>query len=529
MATKTFWIQLEQHYWDTMPNNIDRMTNQTATGFQYVPLISPVTGANRFVKMYRPLSDADGNKVSALIFRRYTENWATPADRKINAWDLNEPDPTDSGTMGTIPGAVIECNVGDDVEIHFKNNDTRETEVPDVKSRAHSMHTHGFVYKAEHDGAFPLSPGDTEQQIAIVSPDEADLWEAVGVTDGLKRGDRVPPGGTFTYKWTTAGWPSTAGVWLYHDHSCCDVENVNLGAIGIVVIHNLNDKNNDFARLDDEDNILDDAIGDFPNGKFNGSPAKLAFTPIKGFSAIDIKGLPIEFAQIRRDKNAVEILPKNSGVTGKDIERVALIRESGLIFQSSPDLQSIIGVLQRKYITPPTNALYLQLYHSLGNDDEPEKYMCINGRSYLGNTPSLVAGTTTKMRFGVVGMGHYSMHTFHIHGHRWIIPGPDGTTPVDIQNSAQIRAVSQFEDTRIFGPANSFVFTIDNTAPLNEDGTLNADGGFMRAGGPKPSDNKGEWHMHCHVLDHMMMGMMGSLLIVEENDTVSLPVGYECG
>ena len=36
--------------------------------------------------------------------------------------------------------------------------------------------------------------------------------------------------------------------------------------------------------------------------------------------------------------------------------------------------------------------------------------------------------------------------------------------------------VSQFEDTRTFGPANSFVFTIDGQS-----------GSFMRAGGPGPT------------------------------------------
>ena len=57
-------------------------------------------------------------------------------------------------------------------------------------------------------------------------------------TGTLKQGDRVPPGGTFDYHWNTLGWPTTAGVWLYHDHSICDAENVGLGAIGIIVIHN---------------------------------------------------------------------------------------------------------------------------------------------------------------------------------------------------------------------------------------------------------------------------------------------------
>ena len=86
------------------------------------------------------------------------------------------------------------------------------------------------------------------------------------------------------------------------------------------------------------------------------------------------------------------------------------------------------------FITPPAQAAYLQLFHNL----EPSGGMCINGRRYMGNTPTMVAGENTKMRFGVVGMGNVDgFHTFHIHGHRWIIPGPDGNTSDVIQNSLQ--------------------------------------------------------------------------------------------
>ena len=108
-------------------------------------------------------------------------------------------------------------------------------------------------------------------------------------------------------------------------------------------------------------------------------------------------------------------------------------------------------------------------------------------------------------------------HTFHIHGHRWILPGPVGTTLATIQTSPQHSPVSQFEDTRAFGPANSFVFTIDEDSGLPS---------FFRAEPsvePSPLPTLGEWHMHCHVLDHMMQGMMGSLLVVT-GGTVANPL-----
>src|SRR5215469_7662592 len=94
------WIQIENHPWNVCPNNIDRMMGAPPPGPPFLPL------------------DAD-----ALILRNYTANWAAPDDRKVNPWDMNEPDP--ATTMGTIPGATIECNVGDSVLIHFRNMDMR--------------------------------------------------------------------------------------------------------------------------------------------------------------------------------------------------------------------------------------------------------------------------------------------------------------------------------------------------------------------------------------------------------------------
>src|SRR5947207_7834705 len=190
MTMPDIWIQLENHAWDVCPWRIDRMTGQSVAAAS-VPrqLTSPETGTSRTRSMWKPMPD------EALILRRYTPNWAAPDDRKVNPWDLNEPDPTDAGTMGTIPGPVIECNVGDSVLVHFRNMDSRAGK--NVKARAHSLHPHGFVFKPTSDGAYPLSPADPSQPVG----GEAALWTAVGVSGPNKIGDRVPPGATFTYSW----------------------------------------------------------------------------------------------------------------------------------------------------------------------------------------------------------------------------------------------------------------------------------------------------------------------------------------
>src|SRR5258708_14576661 len=165
MATVEFWIQIENHAWDTVPHRWDRMTGKDFdAGSVLVNLTSPVTGATRNnVKMYKPLMDG-ASVGEALILRRYKPNWAAPDDRKVNPWDLNEPDPTDRGTMGTIPGPVIECNVGDQVLVHFRNMDSRAGK--SAKPRTHSLHPHGFVFKPPSAGAYPLTPPDPTHPVS---------------------------------------------------------------------------------------------------------------------------------------------------------------------------------------------------------------------------------------------------------------------------------------------------------------------------------------------------------------------------
>lgn len=515
MPTIDIWIQLENHPWDCCPNGKDRMTGAHFSS----------VGTWNGRAFYKPLGGSTAAKPlgeDALIFRRYTPNWAAPDDRKVNPWDLNEPNPTETGTKGTIPGPVIECNVGDEVVVHFRNMDTRAGKSP--KARAHSMHPHGFVFKPTSDGAYPLSPPDPSQPIPAA---EQAAWAAVGVTGPNKIGDRVPSGGTFNYTWTTQGWPTTAGVWLYHDHSICDMKNVDLGAIGIIVIHNPADTNNDFLITP----------ADLPGGSLTGSPVSVTCFPFDFDIKVDRVGiLPHDLAGLglRADLTLGPAMPGMPGMPGMPAEpkpkpaagapkptanvgppvMERLIQRGDLLLEADAKFAFFRRFCISNFRPPPAKAMYLMLFHDL----EGAPGMAMNGRVFLGNTPTMVAGTSTKMRFGVVGMGDNAFHTFHMHGHRWIIPGPDGNTPGAIQGSPQVKAVSQFEDTRIFGPANSFGFTIDE-----------APGSFMRAGSRAADDAKGEWHMHCHVLGHMMSGMMGSLLIIGGGETVgSLPEGEAC-
>ncbi len=93
----------------------------------------------------------------------------------------------------------------------------------------------------------------------------------------------------------------------------------------------------------------------------------------------------------------------------------------------------------------------------------------------LWTNPTVGARLGEKVRFHIIGMGT-AFHTFHLHGHRWLAPG---TTNVI--------------DTANIGPIYRHTF-------------------LLKAG---EGVGAGYWHYHCHVVQHMQSGMMGSFLVVE--------------
>jgi FtsP/CotA-like multicopper oxidase with cupredoxin domain len=190
MATREYWLQLENHPWDVMPWGIDRRSGET---------LQP--GPD---DLFQPLPQ------EALIIRRYAAGWSAADDRPVNPWDLTEPDPARNN--GTIPGATIEAKVGDEIIVHFRNADMRAG-LPELE-RTHSLHPHGVAFATIYDGTYPLSP-----------PDPAQFG---------RRGDRVAPGASFDYHWTCPF--TSAGTWLYHDHSAFHMRSIQLGAIGTIIV-----------------------------------------------------------------------------------------------------------------------------------------------------------------------------------------------------------------------------------------------------------------------------------------------------
>lgn len=159
-ATRHYWVAAVPVRWNVVPSGVDAIMHM------------------RF-----PRADTVFDTV---VYRRFTPGWKR---------QLPDRDQT------ALTGPLLRARVGDRLEIHFKNLDTRFR-------RAHSMHFHGVSYKPSSDGAYV--PGFSGR-------------------DG-----NVKPGNTWTYR-LTAG-PDSAGVWPYHDHSPSMEDSIAGGMYGALSI-----------------------------------------------------------------------------------------------------------------------------------------------------------------------------------------------------------------------------------------------------------------------------------------------------
>jgi FtsP/CotA-like multicopper oxidase with cupredoxin domain len=107
-----------------------------------------------------------------------------------------------------------------------------------------------------------------------------------------------------------------------------------------------------------------------------------------------------------------------------------------------------------------------EMDHEGGHAAGGHGYMhVINGRAYEEWVPRFAAKVGDRVRWRVLSLGA-ELHTFHVHGHRWV--GADGV----------------LTDAINLGPGTYATFDW-------------------------VEDNPGEWLYHCHVPDHMEGGMVG--------------------
>lgn len=127
---------------------------------------------------------------------------------------------------------------------------------------------------------------------------------------------------------------------------------------------------------------------------------------------------------------------------------------------------------------------------------------CINGRGFVGNSPTIVGRSGQRIRFYVFNLDTgINWHNFHPHALRWKFAGEN----IDI---------------RSMGPAESFTVEAEIPPVLILDEAAAA----CQAADCRPPDArmyrlKGDFMFHCHVHHHMMNGMIG---LVRAQQTVWL-------
>jgi FtsP/CotA-like multicopper oxidase with cupredoxin domain len=131
---------------------------------------------------------------------------------------------------------------------------------------------------------------------------------------------------------------------------------------------------------------------------------------------------------------------------------------------------------------------------------------CYNGRSFVGNTPTIVAHAGQRIRWYVFDLDlGMTWHNFHTHGQRWNFAG-------------------QVVDVRSIGPAESFI--VETEAPP----VLLMPPGYEQCHEPhrgaKPFTLRGDFLVHCHVEMHMMAGLVA---LLRSHQTVYLTAAQKHG
>ena len=110
----------------------------------------------------------------------------------------------------TIPGPMLQAEVGDVLVVHFRNADTE-------LRQAVTMHPHGVKYNPEYDGAY--------------------------MGEFTRDGGFVAPGESFTYQWECT--PDSVGAWPYHDHGPNHTLNSFRGLFGAIIVRAKGEKRPD--------------------------------------------------------------------------------------------------------------------------------------------------------------------------------------------------------------------------------------------------------------------------------------------
>jgi plastocyanin len=303
----------------------------------------------------------------------------------------------------------------------------------------------------------------------------------------MRRSDEICPGQNWTYVYDVTD--ETIGAWPFHDHHMGISESANRGLVGMVVVRDPCAPEPDheiplfFQRL----------VGPRHTSLFDsGSLAPGATFPF----TFTVPGDYQYVCRFHPMSGTVHV------VNGAPMSQPVSIVDGPSRFDPSD-----VSVAPGGTVTWHQNAMMPHTVTDAGGGGRES--MALNGRSFVGNTPTIVADTGDRLRWYVANLDlGMTWHNFHPHGQRWIVD--DKTV-----------------DVRSLSPAESFV--ADTIVPPvilppedeDDDGTEREDNARDDAPSNEGEHGKrvklrGDFLVHCHVEDHMMDGMAAIVRATQE-------------
>jgi plastocyanin len=367
---------------------------------------------------------------------------------------------------------VLYARVGELLRIHVLNGDPRA---------CHSFHLHGLHYGIDSDGAWPFGVHSSD----------------------MRRSDEIKPGQSWTYMFDAT--PDTVGAWAFHDHVRNVQQNVNLGLFGGLIVR------------DPKDHCAD-------------HEAPVFIHQLQALST----GMYLRSAEIQSGQTWPA--PPAPGITFDQpgtfhyycaIHGTGMAGQINILPKGPPAAPHTVTI--KNFQFPPETVHVGDEVRWLNNDDvghivySPgggQATFCLNGRAYVGNTPTIEGVTGERIRWYVFNLDLNSIwHNFHPHSARWPGSGPSGA-------AADVHGLS---------PVESFVADTVVPSALRLPPSVEA---LQRE--PPPDACRvwlhGDFLFHCHIEEHMMQGLAGLVracqpiwLTEKAQDDLDIALPYDDG
>jgi plastocyanin len=468
-----------------------------------------------------PDDEVAARRLTALIYREYLDpQYLIPKPDKLIAADVNEP-----SFIRRVPGTVIYAHAGEWLHIHVKNSDV----VP------HSFHVHGVRYGIDSDGSWPfgtqssdgrrsdeICPGQTWTYTFEITDETIGAWpfhdhcRAIGpsINRGLFGGLVVVPKEEYE-KLPQFPYPTDFlkyALKVVEDLSAhpqprrrSRTQSRGMGGTAKAMSMSGSMPMPASAPGTDTEEIPQalvpylSALDELTHSPQPLPPREhMLHVPLFFHQMSGFRGTPV-FASAPLNPSATYVSPTFTvaatynyicGIHGAMMTGSVTVQAGGpatttvtivdFAFNPANVVVGVGGQVTWINAGPSQHSVVEQ-----GGDNLPS--YCFNGRSFIGNTPTVVAHAGQRIRWYVfdldLGMG---WHNFHTHAQRW-------------------RFADQTIDVRSIGPAESFV--VDTEAPpalLLPPGLKHC---HRPHEGAKEYRLRGDFLVHCHVEMHMMQGL----------------------